>query len=389
MSRRALRWIGPGLLLLALITGCDRMPAPPAEQRAARLAADTGPIQVGLAWNFGLDRFLDGAELARRQINEDGGLLGRPLEFVIVDDTLGRGGAVGTALRVSTELANHPRLMAVIGHYLSDVAIPASVTYEDEGILFLAPSAFRTSLTRHGFRYTFRTIPNSDFLSRQQAIFAHGQELRRIAILETRESWTEELANAFETSALNLDLEIIFRRSFFTHHRDFRDIFADLSAQRFDAIFLASGLDTALRIVGQAREMGLRIPILVGHFAGLEAFERELSEAADSVLAPVVINPESEDPRVQRFINEFQRAFLVPPDDGAAQGYDAVMLMAHAIRRSASTIPLTVATTLRYSVSWRGVTGRHSFRRDGDIYTKMVSFSVLSNGEIDYISPSD
>lgn len=269
------------------------------------------------------------------------------------------------------------------------MAIPASITYEKHGVLYLAPSAFRVALTRHGFQYTFRTVPNSDFLSRQQAIFAFGRNWRRIVILESRASWTEELANAFETSALNLGIDIVFRRSFFSHRQDFRGLFADLSGQRFDAVFLASGLDTATRVIGQAREIGVDSPFVLGSFADLTLLQTRLGEAADNTFTPVVINPEKPDFRVQRFLDDFQERFQQPPDDWAAQGYDAVRLLAHAIEMSDSTVPLTVATTLRYTVSWRGITGRHSFRRNGDIYTKMLDFAVLQDGEIDFISASD
>lgn len=376
------------LLLLALI-GCDRNPLPADEQRAMRLSSGADNLQVGLAWPTDSFGFREGAELARREINDRGGVLGKPLEFVIVDDSLDAGGAIPTARRVSQYFAAQPNIMTVIGHYLSDVAVPASVTYEDAGLLYLATSGFRMALTRHGFRYTFRTIPNSAFLSRQQAIFSYSQNWRRVVILETRETWAEELANGFETSALNLELEVVFRRSFFPSHRDFRGIFADLTAQRFDMIFVAGGVDASVRIIDQAREMGLDQPILVGWFIGLPTIQERLGERAESVIAPVVLNPESTDYRVQRFIETFQGVYFQPPNDDAAQGYDAVRLLAHTIETSQSEVPLTVATTLRYTTSWRGITGRHSFRRDGDIYTKMVSFAVLEDGEIDYISPSD
>ncbi|MCI5157052.1 MAG: amino acid ABC transporter substrate-binding protein, partial [Candidatus Electrothrix sp. AUS1_2] len=161
------------LLVLIFFTGCDFTPAQRAE-RAAEAKGDLfiGIVQTSLPSNF----FLEGVNLAINEINQQGGLLGRKLVPVIYDD---HQGDAAEAERIARTIAKNKDITAVIGHRVSSAAIPASIFYEQAGILFISYGATDPALTQYSTHYTFRNIPTNNDYGRAIAEFLHKKELKK------------------------------------------------------------------------------------------------------------------------------------------------------------------------------------------------------------------
>lgn len=356
-------------------------------------------IVIGLAWDRKRGQLIEGAEIARDEINAAGGVLGRPLKFIIADDSYtadantSKPGKV--AHKVARQFANNLDVVSVIGHNRSTVAIPASITYEEEGILYISPSASALALTDHQFQYVFRTALNNKYMGEQIATAAGViYNVKKFVVLSTRATWAEELTFAFEENLEKLNVEVVFRRKFFFNKIDFKDIFADLLGIEFDGIFIAASPLVTVRVIKQAREMGINTAFVVGNFLHPGKLLDELDknnirlDSVGDIFVPIMFNPSINTEAVVKFRDAmFDNYKIEEPDDWAAQGYDAVKLLAYAIEQSNSTVPIAIATTIRYTLSWQGLTGRHSFHRSGDIYTKLLNYAHLQNGgAIDYIT---
>ena len=98
-----------------------------------------------------------GADLAVRDLNEHGGVLGEPLATVLVDDFCDPGQAVAAAQKLVAD-----GVPFVVGHQCSGAAIPASAIYEAAGIILISPAATNPRLTERGLRYVFRTCGRDD-----------------------------------------------------------------------------------------------------------------------------------------------------------------------------------------------------------------------------------
>jgi hypothetical protein len=123
------------------------------------------PLDVALVWPGGDDGlFLEGAMMAVSNINNRGG--------VIIKDDLGQLGQVKLRPHVFDELvepeeiahkiASNSDILAVIGYSDPELAIRASVTFLDYGIMFVAPAVSDLQLTLHGFRNLIQTTPNDE-----------------------------------------------------------------------------------------------------------------------------------------------------------------------------------------------------------------------------------
>jgi len=372
-----------GVILAALtilLVACADDPLE-ADARGTRASLADSEVQVGLVWDAGVSTgFIHGAEMARDRLNETGGILGRPLQLIPVDEG-GDDSAAERGREISRHLGSNPDLVAVVGHAHGDVAMAASVNYERFGILFLAPAVTRMDLTQSGFQYVFRTIPNNELRALQLAAAASKAGFRRIALLHSRTTRYEEQANAFETYAVDLGMRVVFRRSYFDGRDNYRGDLANLSGLDVDAVLVASGFDTTRAVIVQSREMGVDEPILVGELLTLAALQEALGPRADGIVVPLVFNPESRERRILDFRASYQSRHASTPAWDAAQGFDAIMLLAHVMEQAGSTTPLTAASLLRYTLAWQGITGRPSFTRAGDVYTKVFSFASMQNGE--------
>jgi branched-chain amino acid transport system substrate-binding protein len=138
------RWrrLASGLALLAATLAIASAPAP------AR--ADTAPLRIGLiapltgaSADFGTS-VQQGAELAVREVNAAGGVLGRPLELVIEDDR----GDPATGRAAAIELVDGRHVDATIGFCNTGVALKALDVFESRRQLLIVPCAQGTAITR-------------------------------------------------------------------------------------------------------------------------------------------------------------------------------------------------------------------------------------------------
>ena len=82
---------------------------------------------------------------------------------------------------------------------------------------------------------------------------------------------------------------------------------------------------------------------------------------------------------VKKFVGKFREEHRRLPDFIAAQGYEAMMVMAQAFERSESIAPIDVADTLRSQGPFQGLTEPICFTPDGDIRGKRIYLKVFKN----------
>ena len=133
------------LAVIALLTalGTGRL-------RAEIRVAVVGPMSISPMTSqyaaFG-EQLQRGAELAVRDINENGGINGQKITLVIADDA-------GCDPIIAVEVANELSRQGVVfvnGHYCSSASIPASRIYNEKRILMISPGSTNPKLTEQGF----------------------------------------------------------------------------------------------------------------------------------------------------------------------------------------------------------------------------------------------
>ncbi|MGB7414251.1 MAG: ABC transporter substrate-binding protein, partial [Thermosynechococcaceae cyanobacterium] len=111
---------------------------------------------------------LRGIAQSQYEINQRGGIKGKRLQVLIVNDE----DDPELAKALAIKLAQNPRVLAVVGHESSQAAITAAHVYNRHGIVMVSPSAYAQELTNAG-RFIFRTTPNSRVMADRLAQLAN------------------------------------------------------------------------------------------------------------------------------------------------------------------------------------------------------------------------
>jgi branched-chain amino acid transport system substrate-binding protein len=98
-----------------------------------------------------------------------------------------------------------------------------------------------------------------------------------------------------------------------------------------------------------------------------------------------VASPSSEN---QAFVSKFRKRYGRDPDTWAAQAYDALYILAKAVRTTGSANPLDLSYAIRYMDSWEGANGRYKFDSNGELEDKPIYLNVFRNGAPQIIQES-
>lgn len=368
----------PWLLVAAgLLGGCDNW-NDPATARATRAASANGEIVIGAVWPWGGHKgsLWQGIELATEEINAQGGILGRPVHIIKEDDEA----SLAKGRLIAQQFAENHDMVAVIGHLNSYIALPASSMYQAAGLLYLTPGASDYQINLQGHRLVFRSSPSNRSLGSRMADYMAARGYRRVVIAYVKDKTSQGMANSFEQHARELGMTIVDRRSYAIGAEDFGQLthtWKDL--YEFDAIFLAGNMPVAGQFIKAVRSLGMTMPIVGGD--GMDTPQLlEMGALAEGVVVPEIYDADIRRPAVRHFESLFQKKYGHAADSFSAQGYDALQLVAQAMRQARGTVPDDVARALRATRKWQGVTGEVSFDDLGDMPDRRIGQKMVRNG---------
>ena len=366
------------LLVLAACTSYEDRKS----KRAQRAQQATGDIRIALVWQEELfhSYFYEGAELAADEINRNGGIKGRKIRTIRFSNETGN---EARDMRLAKRIAADPDLVAVIGHYSSVGAIEASVTYEYNGILFMAAASTVPGLTQHGFQYVFRNIPSDRVTGTDLANFVKKKGFSDILVIDDRTVGGKGLADVFHERASKIGINVVARKSYSIMEKDFKPLFGEIKTLHADAIFLGGGIPAAGKLIRQAREMGVIVPFIGGTGLNSSTLWDIAGNAADGTITSTSFHRNDKYAAAQTFTRKFCARYHADPDAWAGQGYDAVRVIAGAVEKAGTAVPLVVASYLRYLENYPGVLGVYSFTEEGDVVGKINDFQVLLNGSFE------
>ncbi len=324
---------------------------------------------------------LRGAQLARDQINADGGIRGRTLELVVVSDSA----SAQRAVPVADAFYGDVSVVAVIGHSTSGATLAAATIY-NRGLPAVSPTATSPEVSDAGewiFRIASSDAANSAWLAR----FALRELGTRAAILYANEPYGRGLREGFGKALLSGGGMLLEEYPYIEGQtQDFEAYLLGIQAGQPDLIFIA-GLDaSAGLIIRQARDLGIRAPIIGGDgLLGLAGRD----PVYDGTYVGLLYHPDAPGPAGRQFVEAYRSAYGELPDHFAALTYDAVMLVAQAAREvgfDRAKIRAYLEEVGRGGAGFQGVSGLIAFDQNGDPLKKSYAVGRISGDGIELIS---
>lgn len=376
---KGIAWALVALLLLAGLAGCGQGDDP-AAVRAKALGKASGDIVIGAVgpWADFQDHCREGMELALEEINGGGGIGGRKLRLRFLDD----GNTAEGGLKAAEALRDDPLTVAAVTHSWSYITVPATVLYQYNGILMLATRETDPQLTAHHFPMIFRTTPDSMVQGRALAAFCAAKGLRKILQLSDVTAFGQDLANAFAIQAKRNRLIILDSKTYdqFSDKPFFQHLLTVWKHNYpFDAIVLSGLAPAGETIIQTVRELGIGQPVIGGIGLDDPRLFETLPVGDDPIYVLSTFDPLGKEDPVQAFIRAFTARYGQTPPLGAAQGYNAVKLLAAAMARAGEITPPAVAEALKAN-AFPGVLGDLTFAATGNVRGNAIHFKSLHPG---------
>jgi branched-chain amino acid transport system substrate-binding protein len=364
------------LVSLLLFTACSRLISQPSALSSKKddvyKIAVVAP-QVGPYKSLGLS-IIHGAELAVQKKNESGGINGKKIELIKIDD----GGLAGEGTWRAKSLVSE-MVLGVIGHLNSDISIPASEIYSKAKIPQISPASTSPFFTERKATkgFVFRTIGRDDAQGLFGANFVIQKGYKKVAVLCNNRSYGASLAQEFVKSlnSVSGDVDVVFYETYKVDAKNFSKEVKLLKEKSPEFIFFVGEYGDAARFVKELRALGI-----TSIFLGSEGvFDQEFIEIAktSSEGAYIVSLPQV---RNEEFVKSYKDKFKKELGSYSANSFDAASILISAIEKVKENKSENIAKLVRETKDFPGLTGKISFDEKGDLIKPAFEIYEVKNG---------
>jgi len=321
---------------------------------------DTGPIKVGYygdlsgrTSNFGQST-KNGVMMAADEINKAGGINGRQIQILSEDDE----GRPEKAATVVTKLIDQDKVIALLGEVASGNSLAAAPKAQAAKVPMISPSSTNPAVTQVG-DYIFRVCFIDPFQGEVMAKFAANTlHAKKAAIMEDFNSpYSRGLTEFFESSFKKLGGQVITKQSYTQGDRDYKGQLTSIRSANPDVIYVPGYYGEVGVIAKQAKQLGINVPLLGGDgWDAPQLFELG-GEALNGDYISNHYSVEDPSPAIQKFVGDFNSRYNIKPDALAALGYDAMRVLADAIKRAGTTNGPKLRDAIAATKDFPGVTG--------------------------------
>ncbi len=373
MQRRLMAFTALAALVLTLSCGPKLNPN---EIRIGEYGSLTGAQAT-----FGIST-QNGIQLAVDEANAAGGVNGKTLKVTAYDDQ-GEGSEVAV---VVTKLITEDKVQVILGEVASSLSLAAAPICQDHKIPMISPSSTDPKVTQKG-DYIFRVCFIDPFQGRVMADFAMDQlKAKSAAILRDQKSdYSMGLADFFIKRFQERKGAIVLDQSYVAGDVDFKSQLTIIRGQKPDVIFVPGYYGDVGLIVKQARELGIKVPLLGGDGWDSSKLYEIGGPALDGCYFSSHYSPESTDPKVQDFVKRYQAKYGQVPDALATLGYDAAGVLVAALKGAKSLDGADIRDAIAATKDYPGVTGSISLDADRNAVKPAVVLKI-SGGKASYVT---
>ena len=378
------KWIGMLALAAAIVNGCKRGASENANEivigQVASLTGDTATFGVSAD---------EGVRLAIDQINAGPKVLGKPIKLVTDDDR-----SLSDEAKTATEkLINHDHAVAIVGEIASSRSIAMAPICQDAKVPMLSPGSTNPKVTQVG-DYIFRACFIDPFQGKAMAEFAMSNlKLKKFCVLYAVNSdYSVGLKDYVEQAVKSGGGEILLDAGYSEKSdKDFKSQLTKFRDLNPEAIFVTGYYGEAALIAGQARGLGITVPLIGGDGWDSDELLKSGGDAINGCYFTNHYSPDEQRPEVQAFVKAYGVKYKnhdgspKVPDAMAILGYDAMNLMANAITRAGSTDGQKIRDALAATRDFPAAAGSITIDANRNARKPIVVIKIV-NGQFTYVA---
>ncbi|NKI93570.1 branched-chain amino acid ABC transporter substrate-binding protein [Rhizobacter sp. SG703] len=330
---------------------------------------------------------LNGVKMAADELNASGfKVAGKvvKIEVVAVDDKADK----ETAKKVAQELVDQ-KVTAVIGHLSSDISEVTIPIYKGANIPQLYTSS-AVDLAKLGDGNTFRLVANDGLQARAiGGYIAESLNANNVAIVFEDTAFGRPMSKDVSEALGKLKKKVTLNESVNNKTTDFAAFVAKLKATPPDVLVAVLRDNQLLPLFEQMKAAGLSgVPVLSTNSSKTEKLAKAPNDVTTLYVTSSALEPR-EFAAGPAFLKKFQTVFKADPVWGAHYAYDAMYVIADAMRRSDSVDPIKLREKLHSIDPVSPVTSSMRFTADGEQAYGAITVYRRRDGQWEPLMRSD
>jgi branched-chain amino acid transport system substrate-binding protein len=292
------------------------------------------------------------------------------------------------AATAMSRLIEKEKVIAVIGEMISGDTMAGGPIAERAKIPVVSPTATNPLVTQEK-KYVFRVCfidPVQGEVAAKYAI--HSLNAKKAAlIVDKSQDYCVGLAKFFKDNFTKLGGEILAETFCVTEDKDFSAQLSTIKPANPDVIYAPNYYSPVALFTKQARELGLKAPVLSGDGAQADELIQIGGKEVEGVAFTGHFNAKAATTKLAKdFIARFERKYeKKEPNAFHALGADAYFVLLDAISRAKSTKGEAIRATLASTKNFEAISGKLSIGEDGNAVKPMV-INIVKNGKFEYLT---
>ena len=277
-------------------------------------------------------------------------LKGAKLKIITADNQ----GNPSIGAKQTERLITEEQVVALQGAYLSSVTLAATAVAEGRGVPWVAGDSVADSITRRGFKWTFRVMPDATDFARSYMEFLNdlkqvGHPVGSIAIVYENTDYGNSVAASVREAARKANLLIGADISYSANTTEVSPQVLQLRDKKPDAIIFASYTSDIIRYVKALKNFNYHPPVIIGDDGGFSdpAFIANVGNIAQGVIDRSAWDKGKPGSVTAKINDLFKARTGYDLDDTSARNMQALFVLADAINRAGSTKPDAIQQALR------------------------------------------
>ncbi|MFN3455082.1 MAG: ABC transporter substrate-binding protein [Pseudobdellovibrio sp.] len=318
-----------------------------------------------------------GTEMAIEEINATNALNGKKLKLVNYDNKSDD----NETLAVVNRLISQDKVVAIVGEATSGRSKIGAQVAQQNKIPMITPSATNPDVTKIG-NYIFRACFIDPFQGEVMAKFMlENLKVKKAAILrDVKNDYSVGLSDIFKEQVKKYGGEIVDDIAYQEGDVDFKSQLTSIKSKNPDVIFVPGYYNEVALIARQAKELGMKQPLLGGDGWSSPDLSKIAKDAINGSFFSNHYTTESTDPKTVEFVKKFKAKYDADADVMAALAYDATYMVYEAIKNvqaaNKEITPDNIRDGLAAIKDFHGVTGSISMNSNRDAVKSAVVVKV-------------
>jgi len=321
-------------------------------------------------------------QFMEKGINEQGGVLGRPLKVVIEDDQ----SVPKEAVTAANKLLTQDKVVAILGSSGSGPTLAIRPITDKAGIPLIAMAA-SNAITAPPNDWVWRSPPKDAIAVARMMTYLQEEGLKKIGLLYDDNAYGSSGKDEINRVKADYGVEVVAEESYKTADTDVTAQLTKIKGASPD-VLVVWGTNPGPAVAAKgAKQLGFTVPFIGSHGIANAKFIELAGDAAEGVVLPAgrLLVPSSvTDPGQKAVVDQFVAAYQEAsggklPPTFAGHAFGALGLLVEAIERAGSTEPKAIQAALNTSTSFVGPDGFYKYTatdHDGLAVTDMIMVRI-------------